>query len=32
LVRSRKIAKEKKEIAMLCEGSYDPPKDAVERR
>jgi hypothetical protein len=32
LVESRKIAKEKAKIAMLCEGSYDPLKDAVERR
>jgi transposase len=26
------IAKEKAKIAMLCERSYDPLKDAVERR
>jgi hypothetical protein len=32
LVESRKIAKEKAKIAMLCERSYDPLKDAVERR
>jgi hypothetical protein len=30
-VESRKIAKEKTKIAMLCERSYDPLKDAVER-
>jgi hypothetical protein len=28
---SRKIAKEKTKIAMLCERFYDPLKDAVER-
>jgi hypothetical protein len=32
LAQSRKIAKEKNENSMLCEGSYDPLKDAVEGR
>jgi hypothetical protein len=30
LAESRKIAKEKAKIAMLCERSYYPLKDAVE--
>jgi hypothetical protein len=32
LAQSTKIAKENTKIAMLCEGSYDPLKDAVEGR